>query len=314
MLRLRAAVLKAMRTFLDERDSLEVVTPVLGRTGVPDVHIDSIVLQAAGEPRYLQTSPEYFMKRLLAAGSGPIYQIGPLFRAGEQGPRHNTEFVMLEWYRPGLSLHALGRETEALLQAAAGAAGRDMPAVDVFTYQALFESRYGINPHAATTGELRKMAEDCYPGFTAHIRDLDDTGTHNDYLDLLFSRGIEGSLANVAFVYDYPEQQAALARIKPDDAGNTVARRFECFIDGVEIANAYDELTDGEELRTRLALHNQLRRARDKPPVPLDENLLAASDAMPDSAGIALGVDRLVQWLAGATTLDAVLPFGDGRL
>lgn len=304
-----------MRAFLDARGNLEVVTPALGRTGVPDVHIDSLSLEMGGERRYLQTSPEYFMKRLLAAGSGPIYEIGPVFRAYEQGPRHNTEFIMLEWYRPGLSLAALGEETEALLQAVAQAAGCDMPATTVFTYRALFERRYGINPHAATLDELRAVAEAQYPGFTSHIPDLGDVGTRNDYLDLLFSHGIEGSLTGVvAFVYDYPLTQAALARTALDDAGNTVARRFECFIDGVEIANAYAELTDAAELRARFELHNRLRRARGKAPVPLDENLLAATDAMPDSAGIALGVDRLLQWLAGADSLDAVLPFGDGRL
>lgn len=318
----RARLLQTIRRFFDERGVIEVVTPTLGRTAVPDLHIDSLAVDSPAGRRFLQTSPEYFIKRLLAEYPRPVFQIGPVFRAGETGLRHNTEFQMLEWYRPGLTLDGLAEETVMLIGQAfesfesfegLDADGRPAPPVLVTSYRALFESTFGMNPHDVTLADLRAVARTRYPDACEHIVDHDDDGTRNDYLDVLFAVGIEPSLRGLTIVSAFPSSQAALARLV-DEGGDTVAARFECYIDGVEIANAYDELRDADTLRLRFLLQNELRRRRGKPEIELDESLLVAIGQMPDCVGIALGVDRLLQVVTGVASLDDVMTFSDRRL
>lgn len=319
MLEARARLLTAIRGFLGDAGVMEVQTPVLGATAAPDLHLDSLVVTASGRARYLQTSPEYFLKRLLAAGAGPIYQLGPVFRGGESGSRHNVEFTMLEWYRPGVSLEALAGEFEALVAASIGAmarpdAGPEPVPMARLRYADLFQQRFGRNPHTATGDELASLAGTHFPDATAHIEVFGDEGSRNDWLDVLFSGGIEPTLVSPTLVFDYPATQAALARIEPDADGNPVARRFECYLGGVEIANAYDELIDANELRLRFERWNALRRVRGKPAIALDEALLAAVGRMPATTGIAVGIDRLLAWLTCAGSLDEVLAFSERRL
>lgn len=311
-MRLRAGVLRSLRAFLDDRGVVEVTTPVLGRTTVPDLHIDS--LQIKGRPGgWLQTSPEYFMKRMLAAGSGPIYQLGPVFRAAERGARHNVEFTLLEWYRPGLALDDLMEETAALLKQAFEQAGVSSPPVVEHSYRELFEAHFGINPHVASLTELVALAASHCPESVGHIETFDDDATRNDYLDVLFTHTIEPALAGLTFVVDFPASQAALATIGKS-GGDQVARRFECYVGGMELANAYDELRDAAILRKRFEQQNAWRKRRGKSTVDIDDNLLDAVDRMPRASGIALGVDRLVMAIAGALTIDEVIPFSSSRL
>lgn len=307
----RGHLLRVIREFFHDQGVLEVATPVLGATGVSDVHIENIGVAMSHGQRYLQTSPEYLLKRLLAAGAGAIYQLGPAFRGGERGDRHNTEFTLLEWYRPGFALEELGAEVEALVTAVFEAFGREEHACRHVRYKDLFKARWGVNPHTAKLDELRELAE---PLASDHIPQKDDAGTRNDYLDLLFSAGVEIALREPVLVFDYPASQAALACTDTDGDGDIVSLRFEYVWQGVELANGYHELRDAGELRQRMRDNNDLRRARGLPEIPPDEKLLAALPEMPSCSGVALGVDRLLMLLMDRHSLDQVMPFVDHRL
>jgi lysyl-tRNA synthetase class 2 len=304
VLRARAELFATLRSFFAGRGVLEVDTPLLASHGVTDPAIEPLQVTGAAEPRFLQTSPEFFMKRLLAAGSGPIYQLGKVFRAREFGARHNPEFTMLEWYRPDYVLRELIDEVTALVIACVGAGGGTTPAVAVRAYGELFDEVFGIDPHRATVDELANMARG--------ITDTGDLALDRDgWLDLLMTHGVEPALQGrgLVFVCDYPESQAALARCVDRD-GILVADRFEAYLDGIELANGYRELRDPGELEARAARDNRLRAARGQPYRALDPRLLAAQEAgLPDCSGVALGVDRLLMYLLGAERLDAVLPF-----
>ena len=293
-LRARAALLAAIRGFFAARGVLEVETPLLCRACGSDPNLEALM----AESRYLQTSPEFAMKRLLAAGSGPIFQLGRAFRQGERGRRHNPEFTMLEWYRPGFDDGRLMDEVAALLQAAAGI---ETPAR--LSYRALFLEHLDIDPHAAAEAELEALAR-------ARL-DLRVEGAGKDlWLDLLFSHLVEPALRAPVFVFDFPASQAALARIETDEQGVPVARRFELIMAGMEIANGYYELSDPREQRARFEADLRLREARGQPRPPLDEALLAAlAHGLPDCAGVALGVDRLLMCLVAAQAIDEVLAF-----
>ncbi len=304
-------MLKGIREFFDGRGLTEVMTPVLGRASVPDLHLDSLETSVSGEPKYLQTSPEYFMKRLLSLGVGPIYQLGPVFRSGEQGPNHRTEFLMLEWYQPDDALDALADEFCSLIAVLTEMLGREHQSARRVSYRKLFAAEFGINPHRATIGDLADLARASFPHAIQHLGDPDDEGTRNDYLDVLFSQGIEPSLDGLVLVFDYPASQCALARVGRCD-GDMVARRFECYWDGLELANAYDELNDAIELRQRFEQQNQQRVVRGKRAMKIDEPFLAAVSEMPAGVGIAVGVDRLIQRLLGAGSLSEVLVFNEG--
>lgn len=307
----RGHLLRTIREFFHQRGVLEVSTPVLGATGVSDVHIENIGVPLSLGHRYLQTSPEYLMKRLLAAGAGAIYQLGPAFRGAESGDRHNTEFTLLEWYRPGFDLPDLAEEVEALLTTVFEAFDRNEPPCRQARYKDLFMARWGVDPHRASLDELRELAG---PLASDHIAQVDDTGTQNDYLDLLFSAGVETDLRDPVLIFEYPASQAALASTGTDGDGDAVALRFECLWQGVELANGYYELRDADELRQRMQINNALRRARGLPEIPPDEKLLAALPNMPSCSGVALGVDRLLMLLMDRHSLDEVLPFADRRL
>jgi lysyl-tRNA synthetase class 2 len=305
VLRLRAALLARLRAFFAERGVLEVETPLLSGAASSELHLASLQVRSAdvGAPLYLQTSPEYPMKRLLAAGSGPIYQLARAFRDGERGRRHNLEFTLLEWYRPGWDHHALMDEVEAFL---AALLERPLPARRV-TYGDLFRRHAGVDPHAASVAQLDRALAD--HGVAAPAFDDDD---RDGRLDLLLTHVVEPRLGEGAvYVHDYPPSQASLARVRPAQGdAPAVAERFEVFLDGLELANGFHELTDAAEQRRRFEADLAARRAAGLPTAPLDERFLAALEhGLPSCAGVALGFDRLVMHAAGAARIDEVLTF-----
>lgn len=301
-IRARARLLQSLRAFFDARGYLEVDTPTLARTTVTDPSIESI---AAGA-RWLQTSPEYAMKRLLAAGSGPIYQIAHAFRDGEAGRWHNPEFTLLEWYVPGYDHAALMDETEALLRSLAPAA--DWPAFVRISYRDAFLQHLSLDPFETSVAELR----DC-----ARLRDIDLQAelSTDGWLDLLMGEVIGPRLGRDApcFVVDYPPSQAALARVR--DQNPPVASRFELYWQGLELANGFHELAEVAEQRIRFQRDLATRRENGQVEPQIDEKLLQALEhGLPDCAGVALGVDRLLALLLGRDSLASVLAFPAGRI
>ncbi|MAU93653.1 MAG: hypothetical protein CMJ93_05545 [Planctomycetes bacterium] len=309
----RSKIYRTIRRFFDDRGVAEVTTPVLGASGVSDLHIQSLSLVDDGQSWFLQSSPEYSMKRLLASGSGSIYQICPAFRAGELGSKHNTEFSMLEWYRVGYSLEELLAEVATLLQQTLDVSQVQTSEFRFTTYRELFTSRFDVNPHDAGIETLRGLifAEN----LTAdHIDNIDDDATRNECLDLLFASCIEPGLDEPTFVLEFPAGQAALAKIAANDQYDVVARRFELYWQGMELANGYDELTDPAELQQRFEKNNTQRVARGLIEMAPDKKLLASMSELPDCAGVAIGLDRLVMLLCGKTSIDEVLTFSRQRL
>jgi len=395
-LRLRAEILARIRAFFDDRGVLEVETPLLASAPVTDLHLAALSTRYRGpgaddgRELWLQTSPEFAMKRLLAAGSGPVYQLCKAFRDGEAGSRHNPEFTILEWYRPGWNHHRLMDEVEELLctvldrrsgtppldsrvtthdltpsrphaptpsgsgnprssgervrprsqseigsdrrqarvwswcaeRTYSGSGSERIPQpedgvrssrpqarepghAERLTYAEAFQRHVGIAPHTAKVTELIAVARD---RIGSTVPDLGED--HDGWLDLLMSHLVEPQLGRGAttFLFDYPASQAALARVRP---GNPpVAERFEAWIEGVELANGYHELTDPEEQRSRFEHDLAARHARGLPEVPIDERFLAAVEhGLPDCAGVALGIDRLVMLAAGAKRIDEVIAF-----
>ena len=310
-LRLRAELLARIRTFFAVRGVLEVETPALSAAAITEPNLASFSTVYAGpglrcgQPLYLHTSPEFPMKRLLAAGSGCIYQIARVFRDGEAGRRHNPEFTLLEWYRVGFDHHRLMDEVaELVTELLAGRLALAEP--ERLSYRELFQRHLDLNPHQAGVAELAACAEvqgvPILPGMPADDAD--------PWLDLLLTHGIEPHLGmgRLTFVYDYPASQAALARLRPDDP--LVGERFELYLNGVELANGFHELGDAGEQRRRFEAENAARQALGLPVMPVDENLLAALEAgLPDCAGVALGFDRLAMLAAGKTALAEVLAF-----
>lgn len=304
-LRLRAALVDRVRAFFAARGVLEVDTPMLGRCTVTDPEIESI----GTEYGWLQTSPEYFMKRLLAAGSGPIYQLAHAFRAGEHGRRHNPEFLLLEWYRPGFDDSALMDEIETLLASVLpGPAPRRVP------FAELVGSAFGVDPLTADTDTLAAALADDWAragreGDPLHLSD----GRRTGLLDLLYAEASE-RLEGRAFVTDFPPEMSALARLREDPKGRRVAARFELVIDGVELANGFHELVDADEQRSRFEADLDDRAARNRAAPAIDERFLAALEAgLPDCSGVALGFDRLLMLAIGVDTLDAVQSFSFDR-
>jgi elongation factor P--(R)-beta-lysine ligase len=300
----RAALLAQVRGFFAERGVLEVETPILGAGGASDPQIESLVSRVAGlsGERYLMTSPEFAMKRLLAAGSGDIYQICKVFRDGERGRWHNPEFTLLEWYRTGVDDAALMSEVE-LLVARLLAPGRPVPAARRLSYAAALREYAGIDPHTADDRELDGAAARLGVACEAHL-------DRDAKLDLLmgFAVGPRLGRGRPDFICDYPASQASLARLKPGLP--RVAARFELYIDGIELCNGFHELADPVEQRARFEQDLAIRRARGQVEPRLDERLLAAlARGMPDCAGVALGFDRLVAVAVGATRLSDVMAF-----
>tara|TARA_R110002073_G_scaffold71410_6_gene175401 strand:+ start:812 stop:1549 length:738 start_codon:yes stop_codon:yes gene_type:complete len=245
------------------------------------------------------------MKKLLANGSGAIYSLGPVFRRGESGQKHNPEFTMLEWYRPEFDLSQLLAEVRALFCGLQKTFGLEVIEPTTRTYQGLFEARYGVNPHLSSTGELRLLAERECPDQLYHLQDRDE-GERDDLLDLLFSFDIEPELIAPCFVIDFPASQASLARVAQINEAQ-VALRAEFYWQGFELANGYDELRDGIELSQRMERDNRIRLGRGLPVIEPDADLLEALPKMPNCAGIALGIDRLLMLLLGKNELSDVL-------
>jgi lysyl-tRNA synthetase class 2 len=301
---LRARLLARTREFFAARGILEVETPVAGSATSTDPHIDSVSCRVGGERFFLQTSPELFMKRLLAAGSGPIYQIAKVFRDGERGARHNPEFTLVEWYRPGFDHHRLMDEVDDFLQEVLGTAPASRG-----SYRELFQRHVGVDPHRATAAELAGRARRLgLPEVSP--REL----PREDWLNLLMAQAIEPHLGAAApeLVFDFPVELAALARIRPGEP--PIAERFEVYYRGVELANGYHELTNAAEQRERFRADLEIRRSLGRPEVPADERMLEALEhGLPESAGVALGFDRFVMIAANAKTIDSVLSFSFDR-
>jgi len=309
-LRLRARLLERTRAFFSARGVLEVETAQLSAAAATDLHLESLVAQRPGGAPlgWLHTSPEFPMKRLLASGSGDIWQLARVFRGGECGQRHNPEFTLLEWYRVGWDAAALMDEVEAFVRSLAGE-GR-MPGEGLrLSYGEAFMRHAGFDPFTAGPGEiLRSLA-------VHGVAVAGDLGEDRDAcLDLALATIVEPALdpARPTFIYDFPASHAALARIRPGEP--PVAERFELFLGGMEIANGFHELTDAAEQAARFAADLAARRARGLAEPPMDRRLLAAiAHGLPACAGVALGFDRLVMILAGASHIDEVLAFPWGH-
>ena len=306
-LRLRAAVLRRIRHFFHERGVLEVDTPLLSRHASTEPHLSSLSTRytgpghARGLELYLQTSPELAMKRLLAAGSGPIFQIGKAFRDGEAGGRHNPEFTLLEWYRPGCDHHALMNEVAVLVATLLPS----QSACRRMTYAEVFRVHAACDPHEASLAELRHSLRENSTGGHQYA----DTDDRDMLLDLIMTHVIEPRLGpGPVFIYDYPPSQAALARVRAGDP--PLAERFELYIGGFEVANGYHEVTDPGEQAACFRRDREKRRQLQLPDVLPDERLLAAmEEGLPPCAGVALGIDRLLMVMAGADHIDEVLAF-----
>ena len=306
-LRLRAALLARTREFFAARAVLEVETPLIGANTVTDPHLDSLVTRLAGQDTdfFLQTSPEYHMKRLLAAASGDIYQVCKVFRNGEAGRRHNPEFTMVEWYRLGLGYLELATEVCELLSGLLDEPEYAEP--ELLEYAVALERFAGLTAGDYSDGKLLAT-------LNAHDVPVPER-THGAALqDLVFSTLVAPRLGKnkATVIYRYPATQAALARLCPDDRGK--AERFEVFCDGMEIANGFQELTDATEQQQRFSNDNELRRQAGKRAIAIDQRLIAAlAKELPACSGVALGFDRVVMLAAGSSNIAEVMAFDIAR-
>jgi lysyl-tRNA synthetase class 2 len=301
-IRQRAQALRFTREFFHERGVLEVETPAMVNAAVSDVNLGSIRVEVPGQsPLFLHTSPEYAMKRLLAAGCGDIYQICHVYRGAERGRQHNPEFTMVEWYRLGFTLEDLMAEVAQLVR---GLLGAEVP-VEMLGYREAVARHAGIDPLEASDAELIGCAEEL-----GLDRETARRASRDELLDLIVGARVGPALGADAltFVHRYPASQAALARL--DAADPRLALRFELYHRGIELANGYHELTDAAEQRQRFKRDQELRRQRGLAVNSLDPHLLAALDAgMPDCTGVALGFDRVLMLAIGAASIDDVLAF-----
>jgi len=307
----RADMLQSARAFFKDRKVLEVETPILSAAAVSDPQIESLATQVAGMPgrKFLCTSPEYAMKRLLAAGSGDIYQICKVFRDAERGRWHNPEFTMLEWYRLGFDDSALMDEVETLVRALLAPA-RELGPAEHLSYSAALLRHAGVDAFSSSEQDLREAA-------LRHGIVCDAELDRDAQLDLLMGLIVGPRLGSEGpcFICDYPASQAALARLRkprtpPAAPPCLVAARFELYLDGLELANGFHELAAPDEQRSRFDRDLAVRRARGQIQPPLDENLLAALESgMPDCAGVALGFDRLVAIALQADRLEESMAF-----
>ncbi|EKL3980381.1 elongation factor P--(R)-beta-lysine ligase [Morganella morganii] len=302
----RAKIVNEIRHFFADRGVLEVETPTMSQATVTDVHLRAFETQftgpgaAQGITLYLMTSPEYHMKRLLAAGSGPIYQMGRSYRNEEAGRYHNPEFTMLEWYRPHYDMYRLINEVDDLLQQTL-----ECESAESLSYQQAFLRYLDIDPLTAEKDKLREVAA------KLDVSNIADTEEDRDtILQLLFMVGVEPhiGLEKPTFIYHFPASQASLAEISSED--HRVAERFEVYYKGIELANGFRELTDAAEQRQRFERDNRKRAAMGLPEQPIDENLLAALEhGFPECAGVALGIDRLIMLALGAERISDVIAF-----
>lgn len=317
-LKLRASILRRLRAFFDESGFIEVETPLLSADTVIDRHIDPMAVAspihatATGrvQSMWLQTSPEFAMKRLMAAGGDAIYQITHAFRDAERGALHNPEFTIAEWYRRGDDMHSGMKLLSDLCQQVL-----QRGSAEQVTYRQAFLQYAGIDPHVATSDELAAAARErevsVPDGYLLdEVGNADNVAVRDAWLDLLLSECVAPKLGRSAptILHDYPASQAMLSQVREDTP--PVAERFELFVDGVELANGYHELLDAEELLRRNQEANRLRKSDGKPPLNAETRLIEAMRAgMPPCSGCALGIDRLVMVAAGKTSIDDVLTF-----
>lgn len=310
-LKLRAALYQCVRQFFAERGVLEVETPMLSRAGNTDPNIDSFVTHFSGHrdagpaARWLRTSPEFPLKRLLAEGAPDCYELGRVFRNGEAGSRHNPEFTMLEWYRLGIDHRQLAEEVIALVQQALSLVGQSAR-VERLSYRDWFWQSLEIDPLAAPIEVLQAALGD--------VKINGDDLHRDDWLDLLITHRLSTDVDSdlLQLVYDYPASQCALARLRTDVDTNrsvTVAERFELMLGGVELANGYHELNNATEQAERFARDLRLRAARNQALPPIDQYLLTALPNLPDCAGVAMGMDRLLLTLLGEPDIRNLLAF-----
>ena len=310
IVKIKARLLSKLRAFFAEKEILEVQTPVLSQAGNTEPTIESFVIQqyenSKGQiqPSFLNTSPEFSMKRLIAAGFGSIYQITPVFRQNEQSKRHNSEFTLLEWYRLDFDHHALMGEVNALLRFVA----EDFLTLDrsqFFSYQEVFKKHLNIDPFNTTCDELKES--------TANAG-IDVVGMENSaldtWLDLLMSQVIEKKLPLncPVFIYDYPASQAALAKVTQGE--NPVAERFELYINGMELANGFHELTDADEQEKRFIKEQKQRKEKGQQGILADHHLIdALKYGLPECAGVAIGLERLLMVLTKKDHINDVITF-----
>lgn len=296
----RARVYRQIRVFFDARECLEVDTSLLSPSTNTDANIESIKASNLGQTLYLQTSPEFAMKRLLAAGSGSIYQICHAFREGEKGRRHNPEFTLLEWYRIGFDYQQLMDEMECLIDHISGESNQ----YQRISYRQLVLDHIEVDIDTIDLLDLRLKVDQLVPGTRSAELDVDQC------LDLLISLVIAPEMKGYVFIYDYPVSQAALARVKPSNPN--IAERFELFYNGLELANGFSELCDSSQQRQRFEADNNRRLTAGLEPYPVDELLLSAlNSGLPECAGVAIGLDRLLMVLLGRDSIDQVLSFVD---
>ncbi|MCW8928979.1 MAG: EF-P lysine aminoacylase EpmA [Gammaproteobacteria bacterium] len=319
IIKLRAETLRQIRAFFDKNEVLEVDTPVLSCATVPDPFIESfqtrylpLTQTMQTEEYYLHTSPEFPMKRLLASGSGSIYQISKVFRQGESGRKHNPEFTLLEWYRDGWDHHRLMSEINHLLLTVLSPY-IELSETQFVSYADVFQSFCGINPHTVSKTELLACVE------KLGLADVLEEHEHRDrFLELLFSHNIEPSLGIeqnqtgkkpcICFLYNYPASQASLAKtVMHND--QLIAERFEIFINGMELGNGFHELNDESEQRNRFANDNQDRKVMGLNEIPMDENFLQAVDHLPECAGVAIGIERLLMIMSQSKHINEVIAF-----
>lgn len=306
----RARILQTIRAFFYQRRVWEVETPLLSHAGNPDPNIESFHVKASGPKAagYLHTSPEFFMKRLLSAGSGSIYQLCKVFRSEESGRYHNPEFSMLEWYRPGFDYHQLMQEVDALLREVL----RDyirLEDTQSLSYRHAFQHYAAVDPFTAETETLHA----CIDKAAIDIEGMRDA-SRDAWLNMIMTHIVEPALpVNCpVFIYDFPASQASLARIRNDIPA--VAERFELYLNGIELANGFAELTDATEQRLRFEQENIQRQQNGQQKIKLDESFLAAMAAgLPECAGVALGIDRLVMLATRASSIADVITFDYDR-
>jgi elongation factor P--(R)-beta-lysine ligase len=304
-LEVRATMLRAARDYFAATRALEVETPTLSSSAVTDIHIASIAALPFGQRHYLHTSPEYAMKRLLAAGCGDIWQICRVYRDGESGRWHNPEFTLIEWYRVGVDHHSLMSDVERLISAMLPPS-RHFDSAERLTYREAVQLHSGIDTFDDPTAVLIARLESADIDVPKAVR-----GDRDACLDLIMSTLVGPQLGRerLTFVYDYPASQAALARVH-----GRVASRFEAYLEGIELANGFHELGIASEQRARFSADLEERAKRGLPGVPMDERFLASLEhGLPECAGVALGFDRLVMCALGAKHIDEVLTFPISR-
>jgi elongation factor P--(R)-beta-lysine ligase len=319
-LKVRAKIMAAIRTYFSIQNVLEVETPLASHFGVTDVYLDnlytSLSVKSSVEPSIekdatqsdhttlqLQTSPEFAMKRLLAAGSGSIYQICKAFRDDEIGRHHNPEFSMLEWYRVDFDHHQLINDVVDLVRFISKKAQLPMPPIQKKSYKTCFEEVLGINPHQTESATIDKLCHQHLPGLELE---------HGDKIQALFSLVIEPTFdpAYLVIVFDFPADQASLARITQNTDGTPVASRFECYCHQIELANGFFELKNAQEQLKRFEQDNHRRKALNKPIKAIDMRLIEAlKHGLPNCSGVALGVDRLIMALTKTNNITDTLSF-----